>query len=144
MKEHLWVHEWCSLRGDRALCGKQSYLWSSCGDSEVPMQPVQSQVSLAVFVQLESPSLSCPWVCSLGVCSRLNQFGFRSSLGQCRHVCGWFMGSCPQKSGGPGPKDGSYSQLKGCSWSCVPRGVWQQCYLEGCPVPLPATCVLCP
>lgn len=42
------------------MYGKQSYRWSSRGDSEVPMQPVQSQVSLAVFVQLESPMLRLP------------------------------------------------------------------------------------
>lgn len=59
MKEHLWVRKHYSPRGDQALCGKQSYLWSNCGNSDVPMQPVQFQVSLAVFVQLENSTLGC-------------------------------------------------------------------------------------
>lgn len=65
---------------------KQSYLWSSCGDSEVPMQPVQSQVSLAVFVQLESPMLRLPLRPRRRVCSGLSDSGLRSSLGRCRSV----------------------------------------------------------
>lgn len=147
MKEHHWKHEGHSRRGDRALYGERSCLWSSCGDSELLIQPVQGLCRWAwQCLQLGSRTLRLlPRRC-LRVCNVLSKFSLGSSLGQCSgklHVCQGQRLWAPrhQKAGNPGPAVGLHSKLKGWSWSWVAQGVWQQRQLAGCPVPCPACCL---